>query len=89
MEKRFRIKHKLSFTPGKSVEGVYRVRLGKRLMNIPQKDIRDALEGARGASLSPRKGKQAVLGLFRGARHIDATETYLLHDKTHGQSKTN
>jgi hypothetical protein len=72
MEKRFRIKPKLSFTPGKTVENVYRVRLGKHTVHLPQMEIREALEGARGASLSPRKNKQTVMGLFRGARRIEA-----------------
>jgi hypothetical protein len=39
MEKRFRIKPKLSFNPGKPVEGVYRVRLGRRAGNLPQAEI--------------------------------------------------
>jgi|LakMenEpi03Aug12_release.lakeMendotaPanAssembly.Ray.scaffolds.fasta_scaffold4420404_2 hypothetical protein len=30
MEKIFRIKPKLSLTPGKPIEGIYRVRLAKR-----------------------------------------------------------
>ena len=69
MEKRFRIKPKLSFNPGKPLEGVYRVRLGRRAGNLPQAEIWEAFEGVRGASLTPRKGKP-VVGLFRGARLI-------------------
>lgn len=29
-----------------------------------------------------------MLGLFRGARQIEPSETYLLHEKTQRQSKT-
>lgn len=88
MEQRFRIKPKLSFTPGKTVDSVYRVRLGKKAGHHQQADIWEALDSGRKSSLSPRKGKPSTMGLFRGARLIDGTETYLLQEKTHRLSNT-
>lgn len=82
MEKRFRVKPKLSFTPSKGQDSVYRVRVGKRAVQ----ELREAGEVMRGTSLSPRRGK---LGLFRGARHIEPAETFLLQEKTHRLSNTN
>lgn len=38
------------------------------------------------ASLSPRKTKPS---LFKDARKIQSTETYLIHEKTYKLSKTN
>ena len=87
MEKRFRIKSKPTFTPGKPVEGVYRVRLERKAGYHQQAEIWETLDSGRKASLSPRKGKPSTMGLFHGARHIDAAETFL-QEKTHRQSNT-
>lgn len=88
MQQRYRIKPKLSFTPGKAVESVYRLRLGKKAGHHQQAEIWEALDGGCKSSLSPRKCKLSTLGLFRGARLIDGTETYLLQEKTHRLSNT-
>ena len=40
MEKIFRIKTELSLTPGKTVEGVYRVRLAKRAGHPKEGELR-------------------------------------------------
>lgn len=77
MESRYRIKQKLSFSPSKHKENVYRVR-AKNAGNLPQIQIRETLiEASRGASLSPRKNKQGSAGLFRNAHQIDSAETFL------------
>lgn len=93
MENRFKIKPKLSFSPNKHKENVYRVR-AKNAGNLPQIQIRETLiETSRGASLSPRKNKQSSAGLFRNAHHIDSTETFLNEKKhlsnTNGSSSPN
>ena len=82
MENRFRIRPKLSFSPSKHKENVYRVR-ARNAGNLPQIQIRETLvEASRGASFSPRKNKQGSAGLFKNAHQIDSAETFL-NEKKH------
>jgi hypothetical protein len=90
-ENRFKVKTLLSFSPGKLKENVYllRARAGGRMAHLPPFEIRETLVDSNlGIAASPRKNKLSVGKLFRNARQIASTDTFL-PEKPHQLSNTN
>jgi hypothetical protein len=92
MEGQFRIKTKLSYSPGKFRESVFKVRarIAKKSGHLPQTEIRSLLcDGKPCSSLSPHRHRQSASKLFHDAHHIRSQETFLVSDKTYKLSNTN
>ena len=92
MEGQFRIKTKLSYSPGKFRESVFKVRarIAKKSGHLPQTEIRSHLcESKPCNSLSPHRHRHSASKLFRDAHHIRTQETFLVSDKTYKLSNTN
>jgi hypothetical protein len=90
-ENRFKVKTLLSFSPGKLKENVYllRAKAGGRMAHLPPFEIRETLVDSNlGIAASPRKNKLSVGKLFRNARQIASTDTFL-PEKPHQLSNTN
>lgn len=86
MERPLKIKTQLSLSPSATKESNLRVRahFGTKNMEIPHLEIRQRfIDMNRGLSTSPNKIKHCPSSLFKNARKIDSTETFLQANKAY------
>lgn len=86
MQRDFKIKNKLSFSPNRTSENVFtmRARISKKTSHINHKlALNSNSENYRHFSQSARKPKNMGHKLFSGAHKINSKETYLPNEKVH------
>ena len=92
MSQQFKVKTKLSFSPGKNKQSIFLVRghAGKKQHVEGQTSSEDKkVENLRSTSHSVHKKKANPSKLFKDAHNVQPTETYLVGEKHKRTSVTN